>query len=103
MWLTVSLCLEGPPLAIDTTLDGSPHLGAAERDGVVLETVRRRKERTVPGIGGTLAVELAWWCSLWKLGAGGQLRPGLSFPTWPRHDLEKRCLSCSDAQNERGA
>ena len=28
--------------------DGSPHRGAAERDGVVLVAARRRKERTYP-------------------------------------------------------
>ena len=41
-------------LAVDTTMvsplrgDGSPHRGAAERDGVVLVAARRRKERTYP-------------------------------------------------------
>ena len=44
----------GAQLAVDTTMvsplrgDGSPHRGAAERDGVVLVAARRRKERTYP-------------------------------------------------------
>ena len=50
-----------------------------------------------------LEAELDWWCSRWKLGAGGRLRPGLSLPTWPRHGLVKRRLFCRDAQNRRGA
>ena len=50
-----------------------------------------------------LAAELAWWCLRWRLGAGGQLRPGLSLLTWPKLGLVKRCRSCKDAQNKRGA
>ena len=48
----------GCQLAIDTTLvcamhcDGSPHQGAAERDGVVLTAARRRKERRYPELVG---------------------------------------------------
>ena len=44
----------GAQLAVDTTLvsalhcDVSPHRGAADRDGVVLEAARRSKERTYP-------------------------------------------------------
>ena len=44
----------GAQLAVDSTLvsrlrgDGSPHRGAAERDGVALVAARRRKERTYP-------------------------------------------------------
>ena len=44
----------GVQLAIDTTLvstlhcDGSPRRGAAHTDGVTLDAVRRRKERTYP-------------------------------------------------------
>ena len=46
----------GAQLAVDTTLvsplrgDGSPHRGAAERDGVALVAARRRKERTYPDL-----------------------------------------------------
>ena len=39
----------GCQLAVDTThFDGSPHNGAADVDGVVLQAARRRKERTHP-------------------------------------------------------
>ena len=47
----------GCQLAVDTTVvcalhcDGSPHRGAENLDGVVLERARRRKERRYP-IGG---------------------------------------------------
>ena len=48
----------GCQLAVDTTLvcalhcDGSPHNGAADADGVVLQAARRRKERTYPELVG---------------------------------------------------
>ena len=48
----------GCQLAVDTTLvcamhcDGTPHDGAANRDGVVLEAARRRKERRYPELVG---------------------------------------------------
>ena len=48
----------GAQLAVDTTLvftlhaDGSPHRHAADMDGAVLTTARRRKERTCPELVG---------------------------------------------------
>ena len=48
----------GSQLALDTTLvcalhcDGSPHTGAADTDGVVLQRARRRKERRYPELVG---------------------------------------------------
>ena len=48
------LLFGGAQLAVDTMLvsalhcDGSLHRGAADRDGVVLEAARRRRERTYP-------------------------------------------------------
>ena len=48
----------GCQLAVDTTLvcalhcDGSPHNGAADVDGVVVQVGRRRKERTYPELVG---------------------------------------------------
>ena len=48
----------GAQLALDTTLvsplhaDGSPHRHAADMDGAVLTTARRRKERTYPELVG---------------------------------------------------
>ena len=48
----------GCQLAVDTTLvcalhcDGSPHGAAADADGVVLQSARRRKERTYPELVG---------------------------------------------------
>ena len=50
----------GCQLAVDTTLvcalhcDGSPHGAAADADGVVLQSARRRKERTYPELVGPL-------------------------------------------------
>ena len=48
----------GSQLALDTTLmcalhcDGSPHTGAADIDGVVVQRARRRKERWYPELVG---------------------------------------------------
>ena len=58
LWWTGCPSLGGCQLAVDTTLvcamhcDGTPHDGAANRDGVVLEAARRRKERRYPELVG---------------------------------------------------
>ena len=41
-----------PPLVCALHCDGSPHNGAADADGVVLQAARRRKERTYPELVG---------------------------------------------------
>ena len=79
----------GVQLAVDTTLvttlncDGSAHRGTADRDGVVLETARRRKERRYPNWSVRAAVP-DWWCLQVKLLAVGRKKPSHSSVTWPR-------------------
>ena len=100
LWLTVFLFSEGR-LAIDTTLVcdalrrfSTPWLFSRRRVGGRSNATQNWWD---------FATVLDWWCSRWKLGAGGQLRRGLSFPTWPRHGLVKRCLFCTAWRKGGGA
>ena len=72
----------GCQLAVDTTVvcalhcDGSPHRGAENLDGVVLERARRRKERTYPNWWGPEEEPVLWFLALRLEGA---------CPWRPRH------------------
>ena len=108
----LEVVVDGRPLfggsQIDTTLvcamhcDGSPHLGAAERDGVVLETARRRKERRYPELVGprsrarlvVLTVEVG---GRWS----AETRSCLAHLA--KAQSRQEVLLCRDAQNRRGA
>ena len=78
----------GAQLALDATMvsplrsDGTPHRRAAEEDGAVLHTARRRKERTYPELSGRFGC--VWWCWHAKLAGGGQRRPTTSSCNSPR-------------------
>ena len=107
-WLAVFICLEGPSSRLTRPSCAQCFvmvLHTLEPPSVMESFSRRRAGGRSDGTQNwwDLAAALAWWCSRWKLGAGGQLRPGLSLLTWPKHRLVKRCGSCKDAQNKRGA
>ena len=86
-WPTVCHSFGGVQLAVDTTLvsaiqgDGQPQRGAADRDGVALKWARRRKETTYPEF---VQPGRAWWFWLWRWGAVGHRKPGLSCSCSPR-------------------
>ena len=56
----------GAQLAIDTTIvsalhcDGTPHIGAANVDGLRLAAARRRKERNLSGVRSRHGVAVVW-------------------------------------------
>ena len=97
----------GCQLAIDTTLvcamhcDGSPHQGAAERDGVVSQQPAGGKNVGTQSWW-DLAAERVWWFWRWKLEAGGHPRQGPSLRIWPRHGLVERYHSSGNASNRLG-
>ena len=97
----------GAQLAVDTTqvsplhADGSPHRHAADSDGSVLATARRRKERTHPELEGPESrarlVVLAW-----KQEADGLMRRCLSCACWPGRRSEVSLGLSRSGSNRRG-
>ena len=98
----------GVQLAIDTTLvfplhsNGAASWGAGDRDGVVLETARRRKERTYQNSFTAATTGRVWWCWRRRWGAGGLKKRGASSELWPGHvpDLNPGC--CASDLNRLG-
>ena len=87
----------GCQLAVDTTLvcamhcDGTPHDGAPNRDGVVLEVARRRKERRYPQLVGPRS-RRALVCR----------NQFLSGANWRRQRLARKHLSFRSVQSKHG-
>ena len=87
----------GCQLAVDATIvsvlhcDGSPHQGAENIDGVVLERARRRKERTYPELVGPRrrARLVVGHISKWG-GAACPLRRDHFCPSWPKLALDRK-------------
>ena len=95
----------GVQLAIDTTLvsplhsNGSEWRGAGDRDGVVLEAARRRKERTYPELVHRRHNRARLVVLAAEVGAGGLMKRGASFELWPGHEPNLNPDCCATELN----